>query len=73
MEAHLTLLQASVFVREWALERWDEGTNVALAAVLSELKALIREQRAREEELLAEQQALEEAEAAARKGAHYGV
>ncbi|PCH44885.1 hypothetical protein WOLCODRAFT_139305 [Wolfiporia cocos MD-104 SS10] len=68
-------MKASVFVREWALERWDEGTNVALAAVLSELKALIREQRAREEELLAEQQALEEAEAVAvaRKGIHYGV
>ena len=38
-----------MFVREWALERWQEGTQVPLVDQLSELKDIIREQRAREE------------------------
>ncbi|CDO75435.1 hypothetical protein BN946_scf184693.g4 [Trametes cinnabarina] len=48
-------LKASVFVRDWALERWEENTQVDLQAELPALKAIIEEQRAMEEELLAAQ------------------
>ncbi|KZT10282.1 uncharacterized protein LAESUDRAFT_672989 [Laetiporus sulphureus 93-53] len=59
-------LKASVYVRQWALERWHEGTNVNLAEVLPRLKELIQEQREQEEqEELAEAEAIAAAEAAA--------
>ncbi|KAI0659364.1 cyclin-like protein [Cubamyces menziesii] len=46
-------LKASVFVRDWALERWEEGTQVDLQAELPALKQIIQEQRALEEAALA--------------------
>ncbi|KAI8986694.1 cyclin-like protein [Trametes punicea] len=48
-------LKASVFVRDWALERWEENTQVDLQAELPALKAIIQEQRAMEEQALAAQ------------------
>ncbi|KAI0777212.1 A/B/D/E cyclin [Trametes elegans] len=48
-------LKASVFVREWALEQWNENTQIDLEAVLPVLKANIMEQRALEEQTLAAQ------------------
>lgn len=38
--------QSAVWVREWALERWAEGTQVALAEELPTLKAQIRAAKA---------------------------
>ncbi|KAF7344981.1 hypothetical protein MVEN_01660800 [Mycena venus] len=35
--------QVSVYMREWALSRWDEGAKVDLAAELPELKREFRE------------------------------
>ncbi len=52
--------QASVFVREWALQRWEEGSQVSLETELPALKELIREQRAMEEQMLAAQAAQEQ-------------
>lgn len=52
-------LQASVFVREWALQRWEEGSQVSLETELPALKELIREQRVMEEQMLAAQAAQE--------------
>lgn len=52
-------LQASVFVREWALQRWEEGSQVSLETELLALKELIREQRVMEEQMLAAQAAQE--------------
>ncbi|GBE87395.1 hypothetical protein SCP_1100710 [Sparassis crispa] len=46
--------KASVFVRDWALARWREGTTVSLPDVLHEVKALAREIREREEEAAAQ-------------------
>jgi hypothetical protein len=37
-----------MYVREWALERWEEGTRVDLAHELPQLKVWIREQNARD-------------------------
>ncbi|KAI0747008.1 cyclin-like protein [Daedaleopsis nitida] len=48
-------LKASLFVRDWALQRWEENTQVPLSAQLPQLKEQIREQRALEEQLLAAQ------------------
>ncbi len=48
-------MQASVFVRDWALERWNEGAQVSLQTELPVLKQLIREQQALEEHMLAAQ------------------
>ena len=48
--------QASVFVRDWALERWTEGSLVSLQTELPVLKQLIREQQALEEHMLAAQE-----------------
>ncbi|OSD08765.1 hypothetical protein PYCCODRAFT_1462954 [Trametes coccinea BRFM310] len=48
-------LKASIFVRDWALERWEENTQVDLQAELPALKAIILEQRAMEEMALAAQ------------------
>ncbi|PIL27699.1 hypothetical protein GSI_10852 [Ganoderma sinense ZZ0214-1] len=53
-------LKASVFVREWALQRWEEGSQVSLETELPALKELIREQRAMEEQMLAAQAAQEQ-------------
>jgi hypothetical protein len=50
--------QASVYVREWALERWEEGARVDLQRELPQLKALIRETNERER-AIAEANALE--------------
>jgi G2/mitotic-specific cyclin 2 len=41
--------QASTFVREWALERWEEGTRVNLMDELPEIKAMIRAANEREQ------------------------
>lgn len=40
-------------MRDWALERWEEGTQVDLQAELPALKQIIQEQRALEEAALA--------------------
>ncbi|KAL4073501.1 cyclin-like protein [Scleroderma citrinum] len=40
-------LKVSVWVREWALERWDEDTQVSLAQDLPKVKALNRAERTR--------------------------
>ncbi|KAI0634848.1 cyclin-like protein [Trametes polyzona] len=48
-------LKASIFVRDWALERWEEGSQVDLEVELPALKAIIQEQRAMEEQVLAAQ------------------
>lgn len=38
-----------MFVREWALERWEENTQVSLVDQLPAIKKIIQEQREREE------------------------
>lgn len=43
----LYLVQVSIWVREWALERWEEGTQVSLEDDLPKLKALCRADRER--------------------------
>ncbi|KAI0646562.1 A/B/D/E cyclin [Trametes meyenii] len=48
-------LKASVFVRDWALERWEEASQVDLEGELPDLKAIIYRQRAIEEQNLAAQ------------------
>jgi len=40
-------MKASVFARKWALNRWEEGTQVDLSAELLSVKALIRAARER--------------------------
>lgn len=45
------LYQASIFVRDWALERWEENTQVDLLVELPVLKAIIQDQRAAEEQI----------------------
>ena len=47
-------------MREWALQRWEEGSQVSLETELPALKELIREQRAMEEQILAAQAAQEQ-------------
>jgi hypothetical protein len=44
--------QASVYVREWALERWEENARVDLVRELPTLKALIRETNEREQAIV---------------------
>ena len=46
----LSAPQASIFVRDWALARWEEGVQVSLQTELPALREIIREQRALEEE-----------------------
>ncbi|KAK0446044.1 g2/mitotic-specific cyclin cdc13 [Desarmillaria tabescens] len=58
-------MKASVYLRTWALDRWPEGSQVELQAVLPELKAAIREQRAADE--LAKEEAVVNAQLLARK------
>ncbi|KAI0702047.1 cyclin-like protein [Cerioporus squamosus] len=48
-------MKASVFVRDWALERWNESAQVSLQTELPVLKQMIREQQALEEHMLAAQ------------------
>ena len=43
----LCRLQVSIWVREWALERWEENTQVTLKDDLPKLKALCRADRQR--------------------------
>lgn len=38
----ILLSQSSVFVRDWALERWEEGQQVSLRDELPKLKTIIR-------------------------------
>ncbi|KAJ7638908.1 g2/mitotic-specific cyclin cdc13 [Roridomyces roridus] len=38
-------MKVSVYMRHWALTRWDEGTKVDLALALGDLKREIRQQR----------------------------
>ncbi|KAI0711392.1 cyclin-like protein [Earliella scabrosa] len=57
-------LKASVFVRDWALQQWEEGEQVQLQAQLPALKKQLREQRALEEHLLAAQAQQEESDGA---------
>ncbi len=45
-----------MFVRDWALQMWEESTQVSLQTQLPFLKQGIREQRAIEEHMLAAQQ-----------------
>lgn len=40
-------MQVSIWVREWALERWEESTQVSLQDDLPKLKALCRAERQR--------------------------
>lgn len=37
----------SIWVREWALERWEESTQVSLKDDLPKLKSLCRDERQR--------------------------
>jgi hypothetical protein len=41
-------LQASVYVREWALERWEESTRVDLPSEMPLIKEIIRETNERD-------------------------
>jgi G2/mitotic-specific cyclin 1/2 len=41
--------QCSIFLKQWALVRWEEGTDVSLANALPEIKAEIRFERECEE------------------------
>lgn len=58
------LFQSSLFMREWALRRWPEGTQVHLADELPRLKAEIRLVR-KEGQHMQQQQEGTEAEAVA--------
>ena len=53
-----------MFVRDWALQQWEEGEQVQLQAQLPALKKQLREQRALEEHLLAAQAQQEESDGA---------
>ncbi|TBU61074.1 cyclin-like protein [Dichomitus squalens] len=53
-------LKASIFVRDWAFARWEEGSQVSLQAELPALKEIINEQRAQEEEQMLLAQAAQE-------------
>lgn len=48
-------LQSSVFMRDWALNRWSENEQVDLVNELPRLKAEIKVQREIEEQALQEQ------------------
>ncbi|KAJ7484734.1 g2/mitotic-specific cyclin cdc13 [Mycena latifolia] len=58
--------KASVFMRQWALERWEEGTLVDIAAELTQLKNEIRAERVHEEVRAEQEQRRREKEAAER-------
>jgi len=65
-------LKASIFVRQWALDRWNEGTTVSLPDVLPELKAIIRQQRAEAAAAFAAAEAEAQAKADAEEAAAGG-
>ncbi|KAF7289887.1 Cyclin N-terminal domain-containing protein [Mycena indigotica] len=58
--------KASIFMRQWALERWDENTTVDLAVDLDQLKNEIRAERVHEEVRLEQEQRQQQKEAAER-------
>ncbi|KAJ7096702.1 g2/mitotic-specific cyclin cdc13 [Mycena belliarum] len=58
--------KASVYMRQWALERWEEGTLVDLAVELTQLKNEIRVERVHEEVRLEQEERRREKEAADR-------
>lgn len=41
------IMQVSILVREWALERWEEGEQVSLLAELPAIRARNRAERER--------------------------
>jgi hypothetical protein len=41
------IMQVSILVREWALERWEEGEQVSLLAELPAIRARNRTERER--------------------------
>ncbi|KAK0492545.1 hypothetical protein EDD18DRAFT_1357815 [Armillaria luteobubalina] len=58
-------MKASVYIRTWALQRWNEGSQVELQQELPALKAEIRQQRAMDG--LAKEEAVVNAHLLARK------
>ncbi|KAJ7695488.1 cyclin-like protein [Mycena rosella] len=58
--------KASVYMRQWALERWEEGTLVDLAEELTQLKNEIRAERVHEEVRVEQEEQRREKEAAER-------
>ncbi|KAJ7136033.1 cyclin-like protein [Mycena epipterygia] len=58
--------KASVYMRQWALERWEEGTLVDIAEELTQLKNEIRAERVHEEVRIEQEQRRREQEAAER-------
>jgi G2/mitotic-specific cyclin 1/2 len=44
---NLVITQVSILVREWALERWEEGEQVSLLAELPAIRARNRAERER--------------------------
>ncbi|KAJ6590582.1 g2/mitotic-specific cyclin cdc13 [Mycena vulgaris] len=58
--------KASVYMRQWALERWEEGTLVDIAQELTQLKNEIRAERVHEEVRVEQEQRRREKEAAER-------
>ncbi|KAK7019044.1 cyclin N-terminal domain-containing protein [Favolaschia claudopus] len=58
--------KASVYMRQWALERWEENTLVDLPAELAQIKAEIRAERVHEQVRLEQEELRREKEAAER-------
>ncbi|KAJ7787177.1 cyclin-like protein [Mycena olivaceomarginata] len=58
--------KASVYMRQWALERWEENTLVDLGAELSQLKTEIRAERVHEQVRIEQEQLRREQEEAER-------
>ncbi|KAF7349261.1 hypothetical protein MSAN_01715600 [Mycena sanguinolenta] len=58
--------KASVYMRQWALERWDENTLVDLAAELASLKTEIRAERVHEQVRMEQEQLRRDQEEAER-------
>ncbi|KAJ7039842.1 g2/mitotic-specific cyclin cdc13 [Mycena alexandri] len=58
--------KASIYMRQWALERWQENALVDLAQELSQLKSEIRAERIHEEVRIEQEQLRREREAAER-------
>ncbi|KAF8189887.1 cyclin-like protein [Mycena galopus ATCC 62051] len=64
--------KASVFMRQWALERWEENTLVDLAVELSQLKSEIRAERVHEQVRMEQEQLRREQEEAERAAERAG-
>ncbi|KAK7046682.1 cyclin N-terminal domain-containing protein [Favolaschia claudopus] len=58
--------KASVYMRQWALERWEENTLVDLPAELAQIKAEIRAERVHEQVRLEQEELRREKEASER-------